>query len=100
MASWETDESDTSAYYAILNVPRTASQEEITKAYRKLAQVGNHALCLYTQSTLRSVHKSDRNSVLSNVSSPRASWRTCQLVGCAQGSVREGAHLSAVWSAC
>ena len=30
---------DTTALYAVLNVPKTATQEEVTRAYRKLAQV-------------------------------------------------------------
>ncbi len=33
------EDEDTSAFYAVLNVPRTASTEEVTRAYRRLAQV-------------------------------------------------------------
>lgn len=42
MASFFFDEeggTDNTAFYAILNVPKEASPDDITKAYRKLAQV-------------------------------------------------------------
>lgn len=38
--TWDEDEDkEQTAYYAILNVPRDATPEEITKSYRRLAQV-------------------------------------------------------------
>lgn len=39
MAEDEREEADQDSYYAILNVPKNAKEEDIKKAYRQLAQV-------------------------------------------------------------
>ena len=88
----------TKDYYEVLGVPRTASQKEITAAFRKLARKHHPDLNAGDkQSEARFKEVSEANDVLSDAKKRKLydqfgpDWSAAQAAGAAQGGARGGA---------